>query len=318
MTFSSAKRGSKTFYYGGQAVVEGVMMRGRKTLAMAVRRPNGEIALITKPLSGIYTGRARKVPFLRGIIALIETLVLGIRSLLQSANVFLGKERQFSGAITWGIIIFSLSLAIGLFFIAPLFLARLADPFLSSSLVSNIVEGFIRIAIFLLYLWAINLLPEIKRLFAYHGAEHKAINAYENGALLEVEVARKFSTAHPRCGSTFLLAILVIAIFVFALVGRPELWLRILSRVLLLPVIVAIGYELTQLGAKYAKNSIVRFFFIPGLALQAMTTRQPNDAQLEAAIVALKKVVEADGEEGFRSPTVERSSSGCQYDTPDP
>ena len=303
----------RTFHYGGQAVIEGVMMRGRKTLAMATRRPNGELTLITKPLTSIYTGRARRIPLVRGVIVLIETLVLGIQTLLQSANISLEEEKQqISGAMTWGLLAFSLALAIALFFIAPLFLTHLVDPHLSSSLVSNIVEGVIRIALFLLYLGAINLMPDIRRLFAYHGAEHKAVNAYEDGSPLEVEAVRKYSTAHARCGSAFLLAVLVIAIFVFALLGRPELWLRILSRVLLLPVIAAIGYEVTQLGAKYAKNPMVRILLMPGLALQAMTTRQPDDAQLETAIVALKKVVETDN-----PPDTERSNSYCQYGTLD-
>ena len=286
---------AKDFYYGGQAVFEGVMMLGRRNLAMAVRRPNGDLMLTARPLAGVYRGKVRRIPFLRGIVILVQTLVLGIRALFESANVSLEEEKQdISGLMAWGIFILSLGFAIAVFFLAPLFLTHLIDPHLGSSLVSNIVEGVIRVAMFLLYLAAINLIPDVRRVFAYHGAEHKTVNAYEDKAPLEVAAVRNYSTAHVRCGTAFLFTVLVIAIIVFALVGHPAMWLRVLSRIVLVPVIASIGYEITHLSARYADNPLVRILLLPGLALQAMTTRQPDDGQLEVAIHALNGAIEAD------------------------
>ena len=284
------------FHYGGQAVIEGVMMRGQRNMAMAVRRPSGDLTLITRPIADARGGKMRKIPLLRGVVVLIETLVLGVRALFQSANISLEEEKEdIAGPALWGILIASLGFAVALFFLAPLGLTHLIDPHLgSSSLVSNIVEGVIRLAIFFLYLGAINLLPDVRKVFAYHGAEHKVINAYEDKAPLEVAAVRKYSTAHTRCGTAFLFTVLILAIIVFALLGHPAMWLRILSRIVLIPVIAAIGYEITRFSARYADNYLVRVLFIPGLALQRMTTRQPDDSQLEAAIYALNGVLEAD------------------------
>lgn len=285
------------FHYGGQALIEGVMMRGQKGIAMGVRRPNGEISLTTQPLSGIYTGYTRRAPLVRGVAVLLETLILGTRCLLYSANVSLEEEEVEIGGVTvWGMLAITFAFAVALFFMAPLFLTRLTDPYISSSLVSNIVEGVIRIVIFILYLAAINLMPDIKRVWAYHGAEHKTINAYESGVPLEVEEVRKFSTAHTRCGTGFILVVLVLAILVFALLGRPEMWLRVSSRIILIPVIAALGYEIIQVGAAHSGNKIVRALLAPGLALQSMTTSEPDKGQLEVAISALKKTIEVDQE----------------------
>ena len=286
---------SKTFHYGGQAVIEGVMIRGQKRLAMAVRRPNGEVALSTRPVPTAYSGKKRYIPLMRGIIVLIESLILGIQSLFQSANISLEEEeKELSTPTLWITLIASLSFAVALFFLAPLFLTELLDKYLNSSVTSNIVEGLIRIAIFALYLGAINLMPDIRRVFAYHGAEHKAVNAYEDGAPMEVEAVRRYSTAHTRCGTGFLLVILVIAIIVFTLLGHPAMWLRILSRIVLIPVIAAIGYEVNRFGAMHADNPVVRIFIAPGLALQSITTREPDDLQLEVAIAALGAAVKGD------------------------
>ena len=285
----------ETFHYGGQAVIEGVMMRGQKILSMAVRRPSGELALITKPLAAFYTGKMRRIPFLRGVIILVETLVLGIQALFHSANISLEEEEEeISTPALWGTLIVSLAFAAAFFFVVPLLLTHLIDAKLGSALVSNIVEGFIRLAIFVIYLGAMSLIPDIRKVFAYHGAEHKAVNAYEGGASLEVDAVRKYSTAHTRCGTSFIFTVSIIAIIVFALLGQPTLWLRILSRIILIPVIAAIGYEVTRFGAAHADNRVMRALLTPGLALQAMTTRQPNDAQLEVAIFALRGAVEAD------------------------
>ena len=283
------------FYYGGQAVIEGVMMRGQKTMVTAVRRPNGGLAIDTKPLPAIYTGWMRRAPLIRGVIVLIEALVLGIKSLLYSANVSLeDEEEEISGWLVWAMVAVSLAFAVALFFMAPLFLTKLLDPYIGSSLVFNLIEGFIRLAIFIVYLKLMALVPDIRRVFAYHGAEHKAVNAYEDGALLEVEAVKGYNTAHMRCGTSFLFAVLIIAIIVFALVGRPSLWLMVLARVLLIPVIAALGYEVIRFGAKYAKNGLVKAVLAPGLLLQALTTREPDDSQLEVALSALRKVVEVE------------------------
>jgi len=282
---------AKKFYYGGQAVIEGVMMRGQKTMVTAVRRPNGELAIDTQPLPTIYTGWMRRAPLIRGVIVLIEALVLGIKTLLYSANVSLEEEEEkISGGLVWAMVTISLVLSIALFFMAPLFLTRLID--IKSPLVFNLIAGLIRLAIFIAYLKLLTLMPDIKRVFAYHGAEHKAINAYEDGVLLEVETARGYSTAHVRCGTSFLFAVMIIAIIIFALVGLPSLWLMVLSRIILIPVIAALGYEVTHFGGKHSKNGLVRAILYPGLLLQKLTTRQPDDSQLEVAVSALRKVVE--------------------------
>jgi len=285
---------AKRFHYGGQAVIEGVMMRGQKTMVTAVRRPNGELAIDTQPLATIYTGWMRKAPLIRGVIVLIEAMVLGIKTLLYSANVSLeAEEEKISGGLVWAMVLFSVALAVGLFFVAPLFLTKLLDPHIHSSLVFHLIEGFVRLAIFIVYLKLMILVPDIKRVFAYHGAEHKTVNAYEDGVPLEVEAIKGYSTAHVRCGTSFLFAVLIIAILVFALIGRPpSLWLMVLSRIILIPVIAALGYEVTHFGGKHTKNSLVRAILYPGLLLQKLTTRQPDDSQLGVAISALKKVVE--------------------------
>ena len=284
---------AKKFYYGGQALIEGVMMRGQKTVATAVRRPDGEMVVNTQPLANIYTGRLRQTPLMRGIIVLIETLVLGVRSLFYSANVSLGEEEEeVSGKMVWLIMAFSLVLAVGLFFIAPLYLTKLLN--INSSLLFNITDGAIRVVIFIIYLKVMTLLPDIRRVFAYHGAEHKAINAYEAGVPLEVEAVRKYGTVHRRCGTSFIFTVLVLSIIVFALVGLHAAWLMALSRIILIPVIAALGYEVLYFGARNVNNGLVRAVLAPGLWLQSMTTREPDDSMLEVAISALKEVVAVD------------------------
>jgi len=183
-------------------------------------------------------------------------------------------------------------------------------PYISSPLLFNLIEGFIRVIIFIIYLKLINFIPDIKRVFAYHGAEHKAVNAYEDGALLEIEATRRYNTAHVRCGTSFLFVVLIIAIIVFALVGLPSLWLMVLSRIVLIPVIAALGYEVIYFGNKHIDNAIVRAFLSPGLWLQSLTTKEPDDSQLEVALSALKKVVELDqAEEAVQSSTSASVSS---------
>jgi uncharacterized protein YqhQ len=288
---------AKPFHYGGQAVIEGVMIRGKEGVAISVRQPNGQLNVVKQPLASIYKGRLREMPLVRGIIALVETLVLGTQSLLNSAQIAAAEEigGKIPRALLWGTVAVSLGLGVVLFFMVPLFVTRyLIDPYIESALLSNIFEGLIRIGIFIAYLKVISLIPDIKRVFAYHGAEHKVVNAYEAGVPLNVESVKIYSTAHARCGTSFLFIVLIVAIFVFALVGQPTLWIRLLSRIALIPVIAAISYEIMKLGAAHIDNAIVRILLAPGLMLQAITTREPDDSQIEAAISALNEVIEID------------------------
>ncbi|NJO00060.1 MAG: DUF1385 domain-containing protein [Anaerolineales bacterium] len=285
---------NKPFNYGGQAVIEGVMMRGRKHMAVAVRNPKGEIVLHSEPLNPrIYASFINKVPFLRGFTLLWDALVLGMRTLMFSAEVAMGEEEaEFSGPMAWGTVAFSLLLAISIFFVSPLLLISLIKQFVDVSiLVQHIIEGVIRLTLFLGYVWGIGFLAEIKRVFGYHGAEHKAINAYEQGVELTPEKVAQCSIVHPRCGTAFLLIVMVISIFVFALVGDPPLWLKIVSRIVLIPVIAGIAYEFLKFSAAHQQNPLIRILIAPGLALQGLTTREPDLSMLEVSIAALKKLL---------------------------
>jgi len=286
-----------SFHYGGQAVIDGVMIRGKEGVAISVRQPDGQLNVVKQPLASIYKGRLRETPLIRGIIALIETLVLGTQSLLHSAQVAATEEvgEKIPTAVLWGTVAASLALGVALFFMVPLFATRyLIDPYIESGLLSSIFEGLIRIGIFIAYLKLMSLIPDIKKVFAYHGAEHKTVNAYEAGVPLDVESVKMYSTAHARCGTAFLFIVLIVAIFVFALVGQPSLWIRILSRIALIPVIAVISYEIMKFGASHSRNPVVRVLLAPGLLLQTMTTREPDDSQIEAAISALNEVIEID------------------------
>jgi uncharacterized protein YqhQ len=288
---------AESFHYGGQAVIEGVMIRGKEGVAISVRQPDGQLNVVKQPLASIYKGRLRKMPLIRGIIALIETLVLGTQSLLHSAQVAAAEEagEKIPAVVLWGTVAVSLALGVALFFMVPLLATRyLIDPYIDSNLLRNVFEGLIRIGIFVAYLKVMSLIPDIKRVFAYHGAEHKVVNAYEAGVPLDVESVRNYSTAHARCGTAFLFIVLIVAIFVFALVGQPSLWIRILSRIALIPVIAAISYEIMKFGAGHISNPLVRILLAPGLLLQSISTREPDDSQIEAAISALNEVIKID------------------------
>ena len=287
------------FHYGGQAVIEGVMIRGEKNMVTVVRKPDGEVVVNKEPLPKAYTGRLRSTPLIRGIVVLIESLVFGVQTLTYSANLALGEEdsKQTSGWI-WMALAFSLVFAVAVFFLGPLFLTKLMGVQTSSGFFS-LVEGLVRLAMFLIYLWLVSLMPDIKRVFAYHGAEHKSVNGYEAGVPLEPDSVRKFSKAHIRCGGSFLFVVLIIAILVFSLVGifgKPALWVLILSRIVLVPVIAALGYEFIYFGANHADNPIIKILLTPGLWVQALTTREPDDEQLKVGIAAMKAAIEADQE----------------------
>lgn len=273
-------------------------MRGRKSIAIAVRRPNGEITVRDETLSSWTTNRIREIPLLRGIVVLAETIILGIRALFYSASVAVEEEEQeVSSKMLWGSVALGLVLAIGLFVAMPLLIVDLlVDPHFSSAVVGNVMDGFIRLIIFLIYLRAMALMPDIRRVFAYHGAEHATINAYEAGDTLEVGEVRKYGTAHSRCGTSFLLFVLVIAIIAHAFLGDPPLLLRFLERIALLPVIAAVSYEMIRFSAGHLENRLVRAILAPGLALQSITTRHPDDQQIEVGISALRRVLAVDAE----------------------
>ena len=284
----------KPFNYGGQAVMEGVMMRGAKNMCVAVRAPDGEIIIHCEPLNPrIYASSIAKIPFVRGLTMLWDALGLGIRALVFSADVAVKEEEEveFSGPIAWGTIAFSLIIAVAIFFVGPLLLVGFVDRWIASHFASNLLEGAIRLAFFLGYVWAIGFIPDIQRVFGYHGAEHKTINTYESGDDLTVESVSRHSLVHPRCGTAFLLVVLVISIFVFSLLGRPPLLLRIASRIVLIPVIAGIAYEFIKFSAAHQDNWLMRLLIAPGLWLQDFTTRQPDASMLEVAIAALRQLL---------------------------
>ncbi|HXX59495.1 MAG TPA: DUF1385 domain-containing protein [Dehalococcoidales bacterium] len=295
------------FHYGGQAVIEGVMIRGSKYSVTAVRKPDKTIHVDKKPLPSMSTGKWRSVPLIRGILALIESLVLGIQTLMVSADIALAdeeaakkntetkKSNEASNWYIWLILLASMAFAVAVFFLGPLYLTKLTHISTASPWF-NIVEGLVRIAIFVLYIRLVSLMPDIKRVFAYHGAEHKAVNGFEANSPLEPESLRKFSKAHVRCGGSFLFVVLIIAIVVFVIVGifKPVFWALVLSRIILVPVIAALGYEVIYFGARHTENIFVKIILAPGMWLQSMTTREPETDQLEVAIAALKGAVEAD------------------------
>ena len=281
------------FHYGGQALLEGVMIRGRQAMVAAVRAPSGEIVLHEEHLpAGRGWGRW---PFLRGLRSLWETLQLGMRALTFSADVATGQfEKKAGPGWITGTVILALLFGIGLFFVVPLLLARLAERVINAPWQRTLLEGFIRLAIILLYIVLVAQLRDIHRVFAYHGAEHKAVNALESGAALEVEQVRGYSTAHTRCGTAFLLLVVVICVLVFAPFGVLPFGWRIVSRVLLVPVVAAISYELMRLGANHAGRPWVRTLLSPALFLQRLTARPPDDAMLEVALAALRRARELD------------------------
>lgn len=255
---------------------------------------------------GKWTERARPLPLIRGVFMLWDTMVLGMRSLVFSANVGLiegdvkenreAGEDDLTGTALWVTVGVSILFSIALFFVLPLAAVGFLDRYIESDTLSNVVEGAIRLAILVGYMLLIGQMNDIKRVFSYHGAEHKTINAYEAGDELTVENVRKHSISHPRCGTGFLLVVVLLSIFVFALLGRPDWFWRISSRIFLVPVIAAVAYEFIKLTAQYYENTLVKLLVAPSMALQRLTTRTPDDGMLEVAIVSFKQVQAAEGE----------------------
>ena len=284
--------------YGGQAVIEGVMIRGRRHMAVAVRRPDKTIAYLCRPLNPVYTGRLRRLFLIRGVIALAETLTLGMRALTYSANVAAEAEGEELGrGAVAGMVAVSLTIAIAVFFIGPVLASRSLEQVLGSDLAANAVEGAIRLAAFIGYLALIGRMSDIRRVFMYHGAEHMTVHARERGDPLEVDAVRGYSPEHPRCGTAFLLVVIVVAVVAFVFVPREPFWWLIASRVVLIPFIAAASYELIRLSGRHQSSPLVRIVTGPSLTLQKLTTRQPDDDQIEVAIEAMTLAIRADEQE---------------------
>lgn len=295
------------FSYGGQAVIEGVMMRGAHQFAVAARDPEGRIVIHEQPLSkSLYRGWISKTPFVRGIVGLWDALGLGTRALMWSADIAIGEEEEvnFNGPIGFATVAFSLLLGVGLFFLLPTTGATVIGGWLGltsgeagytpvgfNAFLINLIEGVIQLALLIGYIWAIGLMPDVRRLFGYHGAEHKTINAYEAGAELTPEVVAQYPIEHPRCGTAFLLTVVFVSVLVFSLLGRPPFLLLIFSRVLLIPVIAGIAYELLRYTARNIEKPWIKMMITPNLALQHLTTRQPDLDMIEVAITAFKRVL---------------------------
>ncbi len=309
--------------------MEGVMMRGSKAVAVAVRHPDGHIVVHREPLSKfMYDGWLSKTPFVRGLTLLWDSLGLGVRSLLFSSNVAMeaeelqGQPRRdrlaagevapaevdsvFEGPLAWGMMALSFGLGIALFFLLPAFAAGLIEDWLGieSALLGNLVEGVIRLSLLIGYVWVVGRIPDIARVFAYHGAEHKTIMAYEADAELEPAVVARHSMYHPRCGTGFLLIVVVISVLLFSLLGRPPLVWRLISRVVLIPVVAGIAYEYLRFTARNQGVALIRAITRPNLWLQRLTTRQPDESMLEVAITALRYVLEAEGDVEIRAETL--------------
>lgn len=283
--------------YGGQALIEGVMMRGGKNVAMAMRAPDQQIVVVTEGLSGIYKSQITRIPFLRGVIALWDALVLGMHALTLSANLQTGEDEKLEGPSLTIALVFSLAFGVGLFFLLPAGVGYIAREFLNiSNTWSSLLEGSIRLALLIGYIWAIGQLPDIRRVFMYHGAEHKTINAFEDGAELSPEVVANYPLEHPRCGTAFLLTLVLLSVFLFTLIGPLPFGLHLLSRILLIPVIAGIAYEYIRWTAAHLESPFVRTIIKPNLALQGLTTREPTLDILEVSIAAFNAMRTAESE----------------------
>src|SRR5512138_1916262 len=283
--------------YGGQAVIEGVMMRGQNAFAIAMRAPDGNIVVHKEDLAAVYRSRITKIPFLRGIILLWDALGLGMRALTLSANTQTGEEEKLEGPALYLTLATSLAIGIGLFFLLPAGIGGLAERYLSwSPWVANLLEGIIRLGLLVAYIWAIGFMPDVKRLFSYHGAEHKTINAYEAGEELTPENVAKYPLEHARCGTAFILTLVLISILVFTALGPLSMFWRLASRVLLIPVLAGIAVEYIRWTANHLDSPIVRLLIKPNLALQSLTTREPDASMLEVAIQSFKSMRQAEQE----------------------
>lgn len=291
---------AEQYFYGGQAVIEGVMMRGRKSLAIAVRKASGEIVLREDRLTPV----SERFPFLRwpilrGVVALVEAMVIGLKALSYSASQFAEEEEEELGAKEIALTMaFSLLLTVAIFVVLPAFIIRYIERFVAANLLLNAIEGALKMSFFILYVAAISLMSDIRRVFQYHGAEHKAINCYEAGDALTVENVRAHSLIHRRCGTSFIIFVLLISIFIFSFFGRPPFIQRVLLHLALLPVVAGVSYEIIRLAGRNDAPWLIRLISLPGMWTQRLTTREPDDAQIEVAIRSLDAVLKGDKGEG--------------------
>ncbi len=273
--------------YGGQAVIEGVMMRGSRSVAIAMRAPNHQIVIHTEDLAGIYKSRLTKIPFLRGLVALWDALGLGIRALTISANTQTGQDEKLEGPQLFFTLGFAIVFAVALFFLIPAGIGQFTETLLRwNSWWGNLVEGIVRLLILIGYIYLIGLMPEIRRVFAYHGAEHKTINAFEAGEELTPQKVARYSLEHPRCGTAFLLTLVLFSVLFFSLLGPLPIQWRLLSRVIAIPLLAGVAYEYIRWTAKHMGSPLVQLLVKPNLHLQRLTTREPDLEMLEVSIAA--------------------------------
>ena len=299
--------------YGGQAVIEGVMIRGKSTIALACRQPDGQIYRYREPLhSWLARSRVARAPFIRGLFVLWESLSYGMRMLMRSADVQLAEdERSSGGGVNTAVMGVSLVVALAVFIGIPYVATQAVRAAVPSSLVLNLGEGALRLALFLGYLGLISFMPDIRRVFAYHGAEHMTIHAFEHGDPLTPERIEPYSTAHPRCGTAFLLFVVVVAILLFAFVPRTNLVVDLVARLLLVVPVASISYEILKLGAAHETNPVMHLLVTPGLLLQRITTRRPDRSMIEVAVASLEEAIAGDGAattrvEGAQAPAIDR------------
>jgi uncharacterized protein YqhQ len=305
---SAANRSQPT--YGGQAVVEGVMIRGERAMAIAVRRPDGEIETHSAPLGMLYLSFLRRIPLLRGVLVLWETLALGIRALSWSSGIAEGDLDESGqppplSIRDYAAFAFTMTIAVAIFFAGPVLATVWLDSLLPAGWIVVLVEGAIRFGLLVGYIWLIGQTEGIQRIFQYHGAEHMTIHALENGALSveqhsgivrtgSVAAVRRFDRAHPRCGTSFLLTIAAVSVVVLLVVGTPDLWLRLASRVALIPLVASLAYEVIRFAGRFPSHPLVRWLFAANLALQRLTTREPDDEQIQVAIAAVSAAIVAE------------------------
>ncbi|MBW3003881.1 DUF1385 domain-containing protein [Candidatus Woesearchaeota archaeon] len=269
---------------GGQAVIEGVMMRSPTDLTIAVRKEDNSI--VTKKERIRRLKKPFRAPFIRGIVSLVDTVVIGIKALTWSANQATDHDEELRGRDIFFIIAVSFAFAIAFFIVLPLYLTKLVTQ--DQGIIFNLIDGVIRIGVFLIYILAISLMKDVKRIFQYHGAEHKAVNCYEDNKALTVKNVKKYSTLHPRCGTAFLVIVLVISILVFSVITSPSFWVKLISRIILIPVVAGISFEFLKLAGRYRHNPIIKILNAPGMGIQKITTKEPDDKQIEVAIKSLK------------------------------
>jgi uncharacterized protein YqhQ len=305
--------------YGGQAVLEGVMMRGRGFMAVAVRAPDKRIVVTSKALPHVlYGGIISKIPFVRGLIMLWDSLGLGMQALMFSADIQMQDQDapadgaagdgasaaaapsegpSLSKPLAWTTVALALVFGIGIFFVTPLAVVGLAEHFVGAHTIwSNVAEGLIRLVLLVGYVALIGLMPDVKRVYAYHGAEHMTIHAWEHNDPLDPDHVARYSPAHPRCGTAFLLEVVAISVVLFTLLGTPDLWLRVISRIVLIPVIAGVAYELLRLGGRFPNSPLMKIIVAPGLLLQALTTRYPDRSQMEVAIASMNELLRREDE----------------------